>query len=276
MKTLPMLVLILGLGGGSDLDTRPRHSLAPSLPQLTKEEEAKIQKVIDRFIQYDIGKLGGAAGRKALDDFNKLGPEAIFQLIDSFNEAAGLEHSCPAVIIGKKIGRILNASSDLELLTFARETLGAGVSARRHMGTVKDLQFGILLRRGTVQRQLALAGNGSTGSGKAPLTSSGQAPLTRVPSTKTPSAAEVRKWLKEDKAEKRVAAATQCASLKWGAELLELFQDSDMNVRKAAHKGLVRLNNGKDLGPENWNSPGDYSSAIVRWQAWWSQRKTSP
>src|SRR5260370_42166624 len=77
---------------------RPPHPLAPSLPLLTDKEYADIDAIIERFIQYDIGKLKGAEGRKALADFLALGPEAVFSLIDGFNRAANLEHSCPAVL----------------------------------------------------------------------------------------------------------------------------------------------------------------------------------
>src|SRR5438128_805968 len=82
---------------------RPRNPLAPSLPQLTDEEEEKIDAVIDRFILYDTGKLKGAEGKKALADFNNLGPEAIFPLIRGLNRAANIESSCPALVIAKKL-----------------------------------------------------------------------------------------------------------------------------------------------------------------------------
>jgi hypothetical protein len=130
---------------------------------------------------------------------------------------------------------------------------------------LKDLQFGILLRRSAVQRQLALAGNQGTFSGKAPLTPA-----------KAASLADVRKWIKDDRPEVRARAATAAAGHNLGKELLDLFQDSDMKVRKAAHQGLVRMNRGKDLGPQSWTSPGDHSTAVARWQAWWDERKTSP
>ncbi len=137
---------------------RERHPFAPSVPLLTKQEETRIEKVIDRFILYDIGKLSKTEGAKALSDFNKLGPEAIFQLIDGFNRAAEMEHSCPAVVIGKKIASVLSRTEDVELLTFAKENIGAGVKARRHMGVAKDLQVGAMLRRTYVQRKLAASG----------------------------------------------------------------------------------------------------------------------
>src|SRR5262245_10137703 len=40
---------------------RPPSTFAPSLPQLTDEEEEQIDGVIERFIQQDIGKLKGDA-----------------------------------------------------------------------------------------------------------------------------------------------------------------------------------------------------------------------
>jgi hypothetical protein len=143
----------------ADVPARQPHPLAPSIPQLTKEEEQRIERVIDRFIQFDIGKLGGGEGKKALEDFNRLGPEAIFCLIEGLNRAANMESSCPAVLIGKKIAMILGASNDVELLSFAKENIGAGVTARRHLGVVKDLQLGAQLRRAAVQRRIATAGN---------------------------------------------------------------------------------------------------------------------
>jgi hypothetical protein len=137
---------------------RPPHPLAPSIPQLTKEEEQRIERIIERFILFDIGKLTGTEGRKALADFNSLGPEAIFSLIDGLNMAANMESSCPAVLIAKKIATILNASSDVELLSFAKENIGAGVTGKRHLGVVKDLQLNAQLRRAVVQRRIGSGG----------------------------------------------------------------------------------------------------------------------
>ena len=53
--------------------SRPKSSpYAPSLPYLTKEEEGKLDKIIDRFMLYDIGRLQGEAARKALKDFKEV------------------------------------------------------------------------------------------------------------------------------------------------------------------------------------------------------------
>jgi hypothetical protein len=89
-------------------------------------------------------------------ELDKLGPEAIFSLIEGFNNAANMEASCPAVLLAKKISRILGGSQDVALLTFAKENIGSGVTARRHMVVVKDLQVGCMLRKTAVLRQQAL------------------------------------------------------------------------------------------------------------------------
>lgn len=130
-----------------------RHPLAPSLPLLTKAEYEKIDAIIERFILADTGKIKGAEAKKALDDFNKLGPEAIFNLIDGFNRAANMESSCPAVIIAKKVNTILTRSDDKQLLIFAKDNLGAGVTAKRHSNVLQDLRFSVLQRQSYLQRR---------------------------------------------------------------------------------------------------------------------------
>ena len=137
---------------------RERHPLAPSLPLLTEEEEAKIERIIDRFIAYDTGKLRGPEGLKALNDFKRLGPEAIPPLIDGLNRTANFQHTCPAVIIARKLGALLIASDDQELLEFARENIGAGVSAKRHLGVIKDLRVACMLRKSALQRRALATG----------------------------------------------------------------------------------------------------------------------
>lgn len=140
---------------------RKRHPLAPSLLVLTKEERAKIDAVIDRFILYDSGKLPGADGKKILADFNALGPEATLRLIRGLNKAANLQASCPAVVIGRKLRRLLGATNDTELLDFARDIIGSGVTVRRHMNVIKDLRVACIMRKSYLQRNnLARAASG--------------------------------------------------------------------------------------------------------------------
>src|SRR5262245_612599 len=139
--------------GQPNLKDRERHPLAPSLPLLTKDDYKKIDDIIDRFIAYDTGKLKGAEGKKALDDFNRLGSESIFNLIDGLNRAANMEDSCPAVIIAKRVASILRATEDPMLLGVAKDSIGADVKAKRHLNVLKDLQFYILLRKAELQKR---------------------------------------------------------------------------------------------------------------------------
>jgi hypothetical protein len=126
------------------------HPLAPSLPQLSDAEEERIDKIIDRFILADSGRLHGAEAQQAIRDFHKLGPEATPALLRGLNRAAAIEHSCPALVIAKKLARTLNTTTDLDLLEYARETIGAGVTANRHMSVLKDLRVACMLRKSTV------------------------------------------------------------------------------------------------------------------------------
>ncbi len=136
---------------------RESHPLAPSLPLLTEKEEEKIDETIDRFIQQDMGQLRGEEGRKAIKEFRELGPEAIPGLIRGLNRAAKIETSCPAVTIAKKLAIMLRASNDPDLLEFARENIGAGITQSRHMGVIRDLKMGCILRKRTVGNNPVIA-----------------------------------------------------------------------------------------------------------------------
>jgi HEAT repeat protein len=163
MHTLFCVSMLLVAGQvPANLTERERHPVAPSLPLLTKAEYEKIDTIIERFIQADTGKLKGDAAKRAVDDFRRLGPESIFNLIDGLNRAANMESSCPAVIIAKKVAGVLATTDDMELLAFAKDNIGAAVTAKRHLDVLKDLQFNILLRKNTLQRR-ANAQGGSAG-----------------------------------------------------------------------------------------------------------------
>ncbi len=127
--------------------------LAPSLPELTREEEEKLDQIIDRFMLYDIGRLQGEDAARALRDFKKLGPESIPALIRGLNRAATIEHSCPVVVIAEKLGRLLLASDDMELLQFARDEIGAGVGRTRHATVLADLRLKVTMRKNLVSRR---------------------------------------------------------------------------------------------------------------------------
>ena len=158
---LKFLVLILLAAQAADdpatkaKTPRKTSTLAPSLPELTDAEEAEFDRVIDRFIEYDSGGRKDPDGKKILGNFQKLSTDAIPALIRGINRAAKIDHSCPALIIGKKLERMLRSTHDPELLEFARENIGAGVEQSLHMGVLKQLRVVCIFRKS----QLARAGD---------------------------------------------------------------------------------------------------------------------
>jgi hypothetical protein len=152
MTTLLSLALAALLSGDPDAPRKP-NPLAPSLPLLTDEEEDRLDAVIDRFIDADIGRLTGTEAKKAVRDFEKLSSEAIPALIRGLNRAAKIQGSCPAVVIAQKLERMLAATEDRELLEFARENIGAGVGRTRHAPLLQRLRVLCMLRNGELARR---------------------------------------------------------------------------------------------------------------------------
>jgi hypothetical protein len=132
--------------------TTPRkpHPLAPSLPETTKEEEDKFDKIIDRFILADTGKLKGPEAKTAMEDFRRLPPESVFALIRGLNRAATLNHSCPALVIAKRLSSQLRSSRDMDLLAFARENMGAGIGPTQYGDVIRDLRLACARRMSTL------------------------------------------------------------------------------------------------------------------------------
>jgi hypothetical protein len=143
---------------------RKPSPFAPSLPQLTDDEEEQLDKIVNQFIRYDIGELHGDEARKAREDFQKLRPEAIFALVRGLNRSANIEASCPAVKIAEKIRSILNRSNDLELLEFIRENVGVGVTSRQHKVVLDNLRVYAIVRKRIVTDHLATTRSRTEGS----------------------------------------------------------------------------------------------------------------
>jgi hypothetical protein len=138
----------------SEGDTKPKPSpFAPSLPDLSEEQEKKLDAIVDRFIEADTGKLTGSDAKKAFEDFKNLGPEAFFALVRGLNKSASIDHSCPAVLIAKKLNAQLIRSSDTELLQYARENIGTGVKESKHAGVLRDLKQNATTRQNAVRNQ---------------------------------------------------------------------------------------------------------------------------
>jgi hypothetical protein len=149
MKTLFVLLLVFA----ADDSPRKQSAIAPSLKALSKDEEAKIEEVIDRFVKADTGRLKGDEARKAAKEFDKLPPEAIPALIRALNKASKEEQTCPVLMITKKLKKMLLASDDDKLLEFAKDEIGAdGADRSRYGPTLRSLRFEVQLRRNALAR----------------------------------------------------------------------------------------------------------------------------
>jgi hypothetical protein len=120
-------------GEAAGLDTTP----LPSRPI----SERQMDDVVERFTQYDIGKLQGEAGKKARRDFEALGPEAIPALVRGLNKAAQISASCPVMVISSKLDSSLGSNRDPTALKYALDNLGRDVpKTARHNKVIEDLK----------------------------------------------------------------------------------------------------------------------------------------
>jgi hypothetical protein len=88
----------------------------------------QLDEIVDRFIQYDIGRLQGAAGMHARWEFERLGPEAIPALVRGLNKSASIRASCPIAVISSKLHRLLAVSEDPTHAKYAIENVGRNIS----------------------------------------------------------------------------------------------------------------------------------------------------
>jgi len=134
-------LLIPALAQNSDLPVKKTGRPG----QNTLEEEEKLDKIIDRFIQYDTGRLRDPA---VLNEINSLGPEAIPALIRGLNKSVKASYSCPTATIAKKLKQLLQASEDEKTLDYARNDIGAGIGkTTAYDPLLRDLKVTTMLRK---------------------------------------------------------------------------------------------------------------------------------
>lgn len=135
--------------------------------ELTEEQEAAIDKIVERFIQYDIGR--NPRDREALLELNKLGPEAIPSLIRGLNRSVADGHSCPVTVIGNKLGRLIETCDDPKVLQFIKDELGAGVTKKTpYDNVIGNLKLKAIYRKRKVDAAIAEAEKTSPGSKVSP------------------------------------------------------------------------------------------------------------
>jgi hypothetical protein len=133
-------------------ETRKPHPYAPSIKELSEEEERKLDTIVDRFILFDTGKLRGAEGQQAYREFVKLGPDAIPALLRGLTRASMIQHSCPVTVIATKLERLLAGSADLRLLDYARDEMASAAGDGPHRAVVQNLRFGVTQRMNALKR----------------------------------------------------------------------------------------------------------------------------
>src|SRR5688572_27012005 len=90
-------------------------------------QQASDDEIVEQFIQYDIGRLTGAAGSKARRDFENLGPDSIPALVRGLNRSASIHATCPVCVITTKLQTALAKNEDRSLFAYAVSNIGRDV-----------------------------------------------------------------------------------------------------------------------------------------------------
>jgi hypothetical protein len=122
--TLLTVTLIVLLPAAAPDKTR-RIPGVPNFPDLTREQDDAFDRIIDNVIRAESGLLKPDEAQKARDELDKLPPEAIFALIRGLNRTPPLETSRAAQVLAKKTAAVLRSTTDVGLLEFAHENIGA-------------------------------------------------------------------------------------------------------------------------------------------------------
>ncbi len=212
--------------------------------------------IVERFIQYDLGKLSGDEGARARDEFFALGPEAVGPLIRGLNQAATIGYSCPIVVLNSKLLKCLTDAADPRLDVMAATNLCSGVPRNApHYRTAAALRDWCIDRLGP------------------------EHPLRRRKERVDVLLAEkdesaIDRALKGGDPAERLAAVTAAGSLgpRFGRELIAALGDDDPAVRSEAHQELVALGKDVDFGPQEPAGEDDRRAAIASWTRWYEQQ----
>jgi len=211
---------------------------------------------VDAFIAYDIGKLGGAEGVQAREQFDRLGAESIGPLIRGLNEAARIGDSCPVVVLRSKLDSCLRQANSPEMTEMAAANLCAGVpKTAPHYRSVESLRNEIITRldpehpiRRYHDRVRAL------------MESSNES--------------QIDVSLASDSVSERHAAVTASCAMgpRFGRQLIRAIADVDPAIRQEAREGLRGLAAGVDFGPDEPAAPEQRATASRKWEEWYRQQ----
>jgi HEAT repeat protein len=211
------LLALAFLFPADDGSTRKPHPLIPSIAELSAEDEEKLDAIIDRFMDADVGKLKGDEALKARAAFDRLGPDAIPALCRAIVRATVLEDSCPTLMIAKKLKAMVARSEDRQLVDYIRDNVPSGLRTR-HDGVLADLRTACSLRRTVLVRR--------------------GPPTTSPPEEKSLSTLSIADLAKEAGTErgKRLTAVLTELSTRRGAEALNAIAVAATNYDKDVSK----------------------------------------
>jgi len=114
----------------------------PTLGQQARSEtEQRYDRVVEAFIQYDIGKLTGREGQQANQEFRSIsGEKAIPSVVRGVNTAARMRQSCPIAVVSRKLRELLEATEDPYWLKYAMEQLDDSSPELRYKSYVQGLK----------------------------------------------------------------------------------------------------------------------------------------
>ncbi|HJT32604.1 MAG TPA: hypothetical protein VJ783_11220 [Pirellulales bacterium] len=199
--------------------------------------------IVDRFIEFDIGLLRAEAGVRAKREFDRLGPSAIPSLVYGLNRAARIHASCPVVVLTSKLNQALQANRDPDLLRYALDHVGEDVP--RNAPHYVRLQ--------------AFFDNWSGGvNGTRPFTV--QNLLQSLQSRRLETRLQAAATAIENVDKLRPLEKSEVAWL-----LIRWLTATNSKSRSAAHRALVALAEGADLGPPDNAGIDQRQSAACRW-----------
>jgi hypothetical protein len=237
------------------------QGLPSSIPEEYSPERVRVNEIVDQFILYDIGELKAEEGETANRNFRALGPDAIPSLVYGLNKAAGYRQSCPVGVISNKLDNALQQSTDPAMIAYALDNVGRGVPDNApHASRIQACK-----RRWAAQafkQRTVIA---------AALQARGLPPdedlIEQVGDLTYASQAEVDVALRDASQRTRIAAVVALSqrgragisggSTAAGRSVSDGLSDTDPVVRQLAHRVLVDLANGDDLG-EDAQAWGEY------------------
>jgi hypothetical protein len=221
--------------------------------RLNAKQEKDLDEIVERFIQYDIGRLQGEDGKRAVEAFNRLDARAIPALTRGLNRAANLAASCPISVISSRIRALVSTTDDLATLDASLRIIGQGVINTQHLNVLQSVRDDMLRYR------VALA------QGKLTVRDIAVRQLYRSKES------VLKDSTKHQSADVRWASARVISGkgLRLGDELITLLADKDADVSRAAHEALKRLACGVDFGPTKDTGEASRLDAADQWRKWW-------